>query len=117
MASKLVLQSIEEPISWRTKTKAKHMKVNLLTGKDKMLSPPPPKKRKAIPEEVETIALKHRTNTTIPEPSVHRRMKRRENKGKKMGVLKKLFQPDGSICLSGSSTQTSRRTVVKRFLK
>ena len=61
------------------------MKVNLLTGKDKILTPPPPKNRKVIPEKVETIALKHWTNTTIPEPSVHRRMKRREKKRKENG--------------------------------
>ena len=59
------------------------MKVNLLTGQEALLMPPPKKKRKVIPEEVEAIAVKHWTDTTIPEPSVQRRMKRKEKKKKR----------------------------------
>ena len=66
------------------------MKINLLTGDDQILTPPPKKRRKIIPEEVEAIALKHWTETTIPEPAVNRRMKRKEKKKKKTGNTEEL---------------------------
>ena len=75
--------ALEEKLSWRLKKEAKEMKINLLTGKEPLLTPPPKKKRKVIPEEVEDIAVKHWTETTIPEPSVQRRMKRKEKKKKR----------------------------------
>ena len=67
---------LTENISWRTKTQAKQMKIDLLTGNNQILTPPPNKKKKIIPEGVEKIALKHWTDTTIPEPAVQRRMMR-----------------------------------------
>ena len=70
---------LDEKISWRLKKEAKEMKINLLTGKEALLTPPPKKKRKIVPDEVKEKADKHWQETTIPEPSVHRRMKKQRN--------------------------------------
>ena len=69
---------LDEKVSWRLKKEAKEMKINLLTGKETLLTPPPKKKRKVVPDEVKEKADKHWQETTIPEPSVHRRMKKKE---------------------------------------
>lgn len=56
------------------------MKVKLLTGEDSILTPPPKIKRDVFPPEVTKIAKQHWQDTTIPEPSVRRRMKKKERK-------------------------------------
>lgn len=54
------------------------MKVRLMTGKDQILTPLPRAKRDVFPAGVKQMARKHWLDTTIPEPSVNRRMKRKE---------------------------------------
>ena len=54
------------------------MKRKLLTGEDQILTPPPKAKKDVFPAEVKVIAKEHWRDTTIPEPSVSRRMKRKE---------------------------------------
>ena len=54
------------------------MKVKLMTGKDQILTPPPKARRDVFPAEVKEMARDHWMDTTIPEPSVNRRMKRKE---------------------------------------
>ena len=56
------------------------MKVKLLTGQDSILTPPPKTKRDVFPPEVAKIAKQHWQDTTIPEPSVRRRMRKKERK-------------------------------------
>ena len=68
------------------------MKVRLLTGVDSVLSPPAKMKQDIYPVSVTQLAEKHWEETTIPEPSVHRRMKRKERPLKEgqpvCGILK-----------------------------
>ena len=59
---------------------AKEMKVKLLTGEDSILTPPPKIKRDVFLPEVAKIAKQHWQDTTIPEPSVRRRMRKKEGK-------------------------------------
>ena len=73
---------LEADISWRTKKKAKEMKIKLLTGEDNILVLAPIKWRKVFPEEIEEFALTHWNESTIPEPSVHRRMKPKDKSSK-----------------------------------
>lgn len=54
------------------------MKVRLLTGEDSVLSPPVKAKKDVYPLPVKQLAEKHWDETTIPEPAVNRRMKRKE---------------------------------------
>ena len=54
------------------------MKVRLMTGKDQILTPPPKARRDIFPAEVKEMAKDHWIDTTIPEPLVNRRMKRKE---------------------------------------
>lgn len=56
------------------------MKVRLMTGEDAVLTPSPKAKRDVFPPEVAIIAKQHWQDSTIPEPSVRRRMKRKERK-------------------------------------
>ena len=64
--------------SWRLDAEAKKMKVKLMTGKDQILTPPPKARRDVFPAEVKEMARDHWMDTTIPEPSVNRRMKRKQ---------------------------------------
>ena len=54
------------------------MKVRLLTSEDAVLCPPVKAKKDMYPAPVKQMAAQHWEETTIPEPSVHRRMKRKE---------------------------------------
>ena len=54
--------------------------MKLLTGQDSILTPPPKTKRDVFPPEVAQIAKQHWQDTTIPEPSVRRRMRKKEGK-------------------------------------
>ena len=54
------------------------MKVRLLTGEDQILTPPPKARRDVFPAKVKEIAREHWLETTIPEPAVNRRLKRKE---------------------------------------
>ena len=64
--------------SWQLDTQAREMKVKLMTGEDKILTPPSKKIRDMYPPQVKHMAKKHWEETTIPEPAVNRRMKRKE---------------------------------------
>lgn len=64
--------------SWRQDKEAREMKVRLLTGADQVLTPSEKPKRQIYPVSVEKVAEKHWMDTTIPEPAVKRRMKRKE---------------------------------------
>ena len=52
------------------------MKVDFLTGKTAILTPPIRQKRNVIPGPVEGLALKHWEETTVPEPATMRTRKR-----------------------------------------
>ena len=52
--------------------------MRLLTGKDSVLSPPVKDKKDMYPAKVKEYARQHWEEKTLPEPSVHRRMKRKE---------------------------------------
>ena len=69
--------------SWRLELEAKEMKRKLLTGEDQILTPPPKTKKDVFPAEVTALAKEHWRDTTIPEPSVNRRMKRKEKQLKR----------------------------------
>ena len=64
--------------SWRLEKEAREMKVRLLSGEDSVLSPPVKAKKDMFPAKVKEYAKQHWEEKTIPEPSVHRRMKRKE---------------------------------------
>ena len=69
---------LEGQTSWRIEKEAREMKVRLLTGEDSVLRPPIKAKKDMYPAKVKQFAGQHWEETTIPEPSVHRRMKRKE---------------------------------------
>ena len=54
------------------------MKLRLLTGEDSLLCPPIKTKKDMYPLPVKQLAQKHWNESTIPEPSVQRRMKKKE---------------------------------------
>ena len=70
---------LEAYVSWRIKATAKN-ESGSLTGKEDSLVPPAKSKRKTFPKEVEAIALKHWTDTTIPEPSVQKRLTKKSSR-------------------------------------
>ena len=107
--------ALEESISWRTKSAAKQMKINLLTGTDALLIPPPMKKRKILPDEVEKLAAKHWMESTIPEPSVHRRITRKINQRRMK--RRKLSQPGGSTYHKKNNMLALRTSMVKGLEK
>ena len=64
--------------SWRLDEEAKEMKQKLMTGVDPILTPPAKARKDMFPPAVKQMAREHWLSTTIPEPSVNRRMKRKE---------------------------------------
>ena len=66
--------------SWRLDVDAKEMKKKLMTGADPILTPPAKARKEVFPPLVKQMAIDHWVSTTIPEPSVNRRMKRKERR-------------------------------------
>ena len=51
-----------------------------MTGADPILTPPAKARKEVFPPAVKQMATDHWVSTTIPEPSVNRRMKRKERR-------------------------------------
>ena len=78
------LPALKGHSSWRLDKEAREMKVRLLTGVNPILTPPPKAKKDIYPVEVKELVEQHWMESTIPEPSVRRRMKRNEKEGAKV---------------------------------
>ena len=67
-------------VSWRISKEAREMKFDLLKGNKSVLAPTPKAKRQIYPNELECLAIKHWNENTVPEPALHRRKAKSDDK-------------------------------------
>ena len=67
-------------VSWRISKEAREIKFDLLKGNKSVLAPTPKAKRQIYPKELECLAIKHWNENTVPEPALHRRKAKSDDK-------------------------------------